>query len=152
MPLTPMPMQLLGSDDPAVRLVACATADAVRRADDEVDALLADGWRPQDVALLTTGSRHPEQTARQATGQDAYWRTFWDDDQVFYGHVLGFKGMERRAVVLALNESRPGERSRERLYVGLSRARDQLVVVGDPDHIRAVGGEDVAGIRRTGND
>ena len=61
--------------------------------------------------------------------------------------------MERRAVVLALNESQPRERSRERLYVGLSRARDQLVVVGDPDHIRAVGGEDVlAGIRRTGND
>jgi len=153
MPLTPMPMQLLGGDGPAVRLVACATADAVGRADDEVDALLADGWRPQDVALLTTGSRHPEQIARQAAGQDAYWRTFWDDDQVFYGHVLGFKGMERRAVVLALNESQPRERSRERLYVGLSRARDQLVVVGDPDHIRAVGGEDVlAGIRRTGND
>jgi superfamily I DNA/RNA helicase len=153
MPLTPMPMQLLGGDGPAVRLVACTTADAVGRADDEVEALLADGWRPQDVALLTTGSRHPEQTARQAAGQDAYWRTFWDDDQVFYGHVLGFKGMERRAVVLALNESRPRERSRERLYVGLSRARDQLVVVGDPDHIRAVGGEDVlAGIRRTGND
>ena len=61
--------------------------------------------------------------------------------------------MERRAVVLTLNESRPRERSRERLYVGLSRARDQLVVVGDPDYIRAVGGEDVlAGIRRTGND
>jgi Nuclease-related domain/UvrD-like helicase C-terminal domain len=153
MPLTPMPMQLLGGDGPAVRLVACATADAVGRADDEVDALLADGWRPQDVALLTTGSRHPEQMARQAAGQDAYWRTFWDDDQVFYGHVLGFKGMERRAVVLTLNESRPRERSRERLYVGLSRARDQLVVVGDPDYIRAVGGEDVlAGIRRTGND
>jgi hypothetical protein len=108
---------------------------------------------PAGRRLLTTGSRHPEQTARQAAGQDTYWRTFWDDDQVFYGHVLGFKGMERRAVVLALNESRPRERSRERLYVGLSRARDQLVVVGDPDHIRAVGGDIVlARIRRTGND
>ena len=152
-PLTPMPMRLLGGDGPAVRFIECATADAIGRADDEVDALLENGWRPEDVALLTTGSRHPEQTARQAAGQDAYWRTFWDGDQVFYGHVLGFKGMERRAVVLALNESRPRERSRERLYVGLSRARDQLVVVGDPDHIRAVGGDIVlARIRRTGND
>jgi ATP-dependent exoDNAse (exonuclease V) beta subunit len=44
--------------------------------------------------------------------------------------VLGFKGLERRAVVLVLNEETKRERSRERLYVGLSRARDQLVVCG----------------------
>jgi len=46
--------------------------------------------------------------------------------------VLGFKGLERRVVVLALNEREATERSRERLYVGLSRARDELVVVGEP--------------------
>lgn len=51
--------------------------------------------------------------------------------------------MARRAVVLAINESEPHARSREGLYVGLSRARDELVVVGDPDHIRTVGGERV---------
>ncbi len=62
----------------------------------------------------------------------------------YYGHVLGFKGLERRAVVLALNESRPRERSKERLYVGLSRARDQLVVCGDPEFVRDVGGPYVA--------
>ena len=45
-----------------------------------------------------------------------------------------------RVVVLAVNDTRP-ERARERLYVGLSRARDQLVVCGDPDYIRKVGGE-----------
>jgi len=92
------------------------------------------------VALLATGSRHPEQVTRQGAGPEAYWESFWDVDQVFYGHVLGFKGLERRAVVLALNESEPSERSRERLYVGLSRARDQLVVCGDPDYITQVGG------------
>jgi hypothetical protein len=59
---------------------------------------------------------------------------------VFYGHVLGFKGLERRAVVLVVNEESVFERSRERLYVGLSRVRDQLVVCGDPDFIREVGG------------
>jgi ATP-dependent exoDNAse (exonuclease V) alpha subunit len=62
---------------------------------------------------------------------------------VFYGHVLGFKGLERRAVVLVLNETKIGERSRERLYVGLSRARDQLVVCGSSDTIRRLGGEEV---------
>jgi ATP-dependent exoDNAse (exonuclease V) beta subunit len=46
-------------------------------------------------------------------------------------------------VVLVVNETGKFERSRERLYVGLSRARDQLVVCGDPDFIREVGGPDL---------
>ncbi|MDF2967551.1 MAG: hypothetical protein K0Q93_1329 [Nocardioidaceae bacterium] len=141
--LATMRMRLLGGDGPAVRLVECLTADALACADDEADALLDAGWRPQDVALLATGSRHPEQAARQAAGSEAYWESFWDDEQVFYGHVLSFKGLERRAVVLALNERTVGERSRERLYVGLSRARDQLVVCGDPAFVEEVGGSAV---------
>jgi hypothetical protein len=76
--------------------------------------------------------------------QERYWRTFWEDDDVFYGHVLGCKGLERRAVVLCVNESEVRERSRERLYVGMSRATDELVVVGDPDVIREMGGDVVA--------
>ncbi|MFP5335328.1 MAG: NERD domain-containing protein [Actinomycetes bacterium] len=140
-PLAPMKMRLVGGDGPEVRFVPCASDDAVSAADDEVDALLEAGWRPQDIALLTTGSRHPEQAERQARGQDAYWDSFWDADQVFYGHVLGFKGLERRAVVLAVNETAGRDRSRERLYVGLSRARDQLVVCGDPDVLRDVAPE-----------
>jgi ATP-dependent exoDNAse (exonuclease V) beta subunit len=119
--------------------------------DDAVDSLVDEGWRPEDIALLTTGSRHVEQKARQEMlGQDAYWQTFWDEDQVFYGHVLGFKGLERRAVVLVLNETTLGERSRERLYVGLSRARDLLVVCGSADTVRELGGEDVLRHLRAG--
>jgi hypothetical protein len=79
-----------------------------------------------------------------ADDQQAYWRTFWENDDVFYGHVLGCKGLERRVVVLCVNEATPRERARERLYVGMSRATDVLVVVGDPDVIRQVGGEAVA--------
>ncbi|WP_148571986.1 ATP-binding domain-containing protein [Nocardioides caldifontis] len=137
--LAPFRMRLKGGDGPDVRLVECAPGEAVDRADDVVDELL-DHWRPQDIALLTTGSRHPEQKERQERGQDHYWATFWDDDQVFYGHVLGFKGLERRVVVLAVNEKERTERSRERLYVGLSRARDELVVCGDPDYLKEVAG------------
>jgi ATP-dependent exoDNAse (exonuclease V) beta subunit len=74
-------------------------------------------------------------------GPDGYWATFWDKDSVFYGHVLGFKGLERRAVVLALNEGDSRDRSRERLYVGMSRATDHLVVCGDPEYVRDVAGE-----------
>ncbi|CAN5121109.1 ATP-binding domain-containing protein [soil metagenome] len=141
--LTPNPLRIGPVDGPPVRFVRCATDEAISAADDEVDALL-DDWRPQDVALLTTGSRHAEQIQRQQQGWQSYWESFWDDEQVFYGHVLGFKGLERRAVVLAVNESGDRDRARERLYVGLSRARDQLVVCGDPVLIRQIGGSRVA--------
>ncbi len=141
--LAPIRMRLGEVDGPDVRLLECRAKEALDRADDAVDELLEVGWRPQDVALLTTGSRHPEQVQRQEGGQDSYWASFWDQEQVFYGHVLGFKGLERSAVVLAVNEEEPAERSRERLYVGLSRPRDQLVVCGDPDYIAEVGGESV---------
>uniref|UniRef100_A0A5Q5BFH6 Nuclease n=2 Tax=unclassified Mycobacterium TaxID=2642494 RepID=A0A5Q5BFH6_MYCSS len=143
-PLVDHPMRFLGGEGPAVTFVACGREEALGVGDDQVDLLLEQGWRPEDLALLTTGSRHPEQAERQKDGHKAYWDSFWDTDQVFYGHVLGFKGLERRCVVLIVNEEGKFERSRERLYVGLSRARDQLVVCGDPDFIREVGGPDLA--------
>lgn len=149
-PLVGQRMRLKGGDGPVVRFVPCGHEAALGVADDQVEALLDEGWRPGDVALLSTSSRHPEQVSRQAEGVEAYWDSFWDGDQVFYGHVLGFKGLERNALVLAVNESEPRERSRERLYVGLSRARDMLVVCGPPALIREVGGDELA--RRLGID
>lgn len=143
-------MRLLGGEGPDVRFVDCTADEAMEAGDDAVDALLEEGWRPEDIALLTTGSRHNEQVHRQTVGQGHYWDTFWDPDQVFYGHVLGFKGLERRAVVLVLNEREITARSRERLYVGLSRARDQLVVCGHGDTLRVLGGEDVLRVLRSG--
>ncbi len=147
-PLVDHPMRFLGGDGPEVRFVAGGAEEVLDIGDDQVEALLEEGWRPEDVALLTTGSRHNEQKARQAGGNQAYWDSFWDAEQVFYGHVLGFKGLERRAVVLVVNDQHALERARERLYVGLSRARDQLVVCGDPQFILEFGGPDVA--RRLG--
>ena len=147
-PLVDHPMRFLGGEGPEVRFVACEHDQALDVGDDEVEALLDDGWRPEDVALLTTGSRHPEQKTRQSEGTQAYWDSFWDAEQVFYGHVLGFKGLERRAVVLVVNDGKVMERSPERLYVGLSRAREKLVVCGDPALIIEIGGPDLA--RRLG--
>ena len=48
----------------------------------------------------------------------------------------------------SLDGGYPAAALRERLYVGLSRARDQLVVCGDPEFIEQVGGADLA--RRLG--
>ncbi|WP_203336654.1 nuclease-related domain-containing DEAD/DEAH box helicase [Nocardioides limicola] len=142
-PMAPSRMYARGGEGPQVRFIGSdAALDA---ADDEIDRLLDEGWAPAHLCLLTTGARHPEQIARtESGGQDGYWRSYWDPDQVFYGHVLGCKGLERKVVVLCLNGFGDGERAREKLYVGMSRATDQLVVVGDPALVRAVGGQEVA--------
>lgn len=135
-----------GREGTHVRFVGCSTHEAVSRADDVVDALL-DFWEPHQVALLTTKHRHPEHYARVTRdGDDAYWGDFFTGDDVFYGTVSGFKGLERTCVVLAVNGFSAQARAREMLYVGLSRARSQLVVVGDLDEIAPAGVRD--GVRQ----
>lgn len=129
-----------------VRLVDVPFDDAVGGADDAVDALLAEGWQPGQIALLTSGPRHPLQVeAVDHDGYAAYWDAFLRGDDVFYGHVLGFKGLERTVVVLAVNGFRDVERARTMLYTGMSRARILLVVVGPRGELERIGGE---GVRR----
>lgn len=142
-PMAPNRLRTSQHEGEEVRFIECGPDDALDHADDMVDQLIDEGWQPSDIAVLATGPRHPEQVARQEAGWEAYWDSFWDKDQVFYGHVSGFKGLERPAVILAVNEIPGRDRATERLYVGLSRARDLLVVCGDPKHIEDVGGSNV---------
>lgn len=147
-PLAPLRMRLEGGEGPEVVHVPATSDDALEVADDQVEALLDEGWLPGSIALLTTGRRHPEQSSLQdMLGQDGYWDTFWGGEEIFYGHVLGFKGLERRAVVLCINEDGTRERFRERMYVGLSRATDRLVVVGDLDAIARASGDVARALR-----
>lgn len=134
-----------GREGTRVRFIQCATEEALARADDAVDALL-DVWEPHQVALLTTRHRHPEQVAQvERHGPVDYWDAYFDQEDVFYSSVSGFKGLERTCVVLAVNGFSAEAQAKEMLYVGLSRARSQLVVVGDLTEIARVGGE---GVRR----
>ena len=150
-PLAPTGMEVRGGEGPEVTFVAASVEDSLDVADEQVEALFDEGWSARDIALITLGQRHPVQVERQeSAGQQGYWDQFWDTDDIFYGHVLGFKGMERRAVVLCVNEDGTRDRAAERLYVGLSRATDRLVVVGDPRVIASMGGPDVC--RRLGID
>lgn len=144
-PLTPVEqVPRLGAGDP-VRFVQSTTDQAQDAADDVIDQLIDAGWETGDIALLTTGRRHPEQKSRiDFAGHDGYWDEFFAGDDVFYGHVLNFKGLERRVVVLAINGFQSPERARHLLYVGLSRPRSLLVVVGDIELVREVGGPEVA--------
>ena len=125
-----------------VRVVDVPAEEALHAADDAVEALLAEGWDPGQVALLTTYRRHPMQAESvQSEGWSAYWDEFFAAQDVFYGHVLGFKGLERTVVVLAINGFRDLERARTMLYTGMSRARMVLVVVGPRDLVEEIGGE-----------
>lgn len=134
-----------GMDGPRVRLVDCPPDEVMGCADDAVDALLGEGWQPGHIALLATGPRHGlQREAVDAGGYAAYWDEFLAEREVFYGHVLGFKGLERPVVVLAVNGFRDLARAREMLYVGLSRARTLLVLVGERALVEQVGGRGVA--------
>ncbi|GEL94846.1 NERD domain-containing protein [Cellulomonas composti] len=124
-----------------VRVVDVPVEAAIGAADDVVEALLAEGWEPGRIALLATGRRHPLQVELTSGGYDAYWDEFFAEADVFYGHVLNFKGLERSLVVVAVNGFRDLERARSLLYTGLSRARMLLVVVGPRVLVEELGGE-----------
>ena len=132
-----------GGEGLPVRLVPCSTEDAIDVAGDCVDALIDEGWANNQIAFLTTKNRHS--VHKDAENDLAgYWKAFHDDDEEFYGHVLGFKGLERSVVILSVNGFKDMTRAAELLYVGLSRARCLLVVVGDPVLIAEAGGPELA--------
>lgn len=133
-----------GSTGLPVRFVDCASDEALDVGGDCVDALITEGWANNQIALLTTKERHPihlDFFERGAT--EDYWREFHAGEAEFYGHVLGFKGLERSVVVLCVNGFKDMERAAEQLYVGLSRARSLLVVVGDGTLLEEAGGREL---------
>ena len=134
----------ISSSDRQMR--SAASQEVLDAADSAVEALIDEGWEPGHIALLATGSRHGEQINQvELLGHDGYWDSHFREEDVFYGHVLGFKGLERRVVVLAVNGIRDAERAQRMLYTGMSRARTLLVVVGPRAFLEEVGGE---GVRR----
>lgn len=140
-PLTPLEQTARMEAGAPVRYVQSTSQEAVAAADDVVEKLMDEGWEPGDIALLTTRSRHPVQKEQiELYGYDGYWDEFFAATDVFYGHVLNFKGLERPVVVLAVNGFGSAERAPQLLYVGLSRARSLLVVVGDGGEIWDAGG------------
>lgn len=140
------PVRPRGLDGPRVRVIDVPEEQAIETADECIDLLIEDGWEPGQIALLATGRRHPAQVGEvEAGGYQSYWDQFFAAEDVFYGHVLGFKGLERAVVVLTVNGIRDMDRARQILYTGMSRARSLLVIVGPRGLVESVGGE---GVRR----
>lgn len=139
--LTDTPVEPFGAQGEPVRIVDVPESGAVSAADDAVEALMDEGWRPGQIAVLTTGRRHPVQRMQiEADGYDSYWAEYFDDQDVFYGTVLNFKGLERSVVVLAVNGIHAENMAKRVLYTGMSRAKSLLVVVGDRAEIERIGG------------
>ena len=124
-PLASDTPELLGGEGPPVRFIQCRAAEAMETADDAAVELLDQGWDPQDVALLTTHHRHPEQANRvELDGRDGYWDSFWDGTDLFFSTVAAFKGLERPAIVLAVDGFRdPVHRRRDPLRRAVARPR-----------------------------
>lgn len=105
-------------------------------ADDQVERLVdVENWGPREIALLTTQHRHPEHANRAERDRNDHWRSLWEDNEVFYCTVGGFKGLERPVVVLAVDNFHREVDPKDVLYVGMSRARDKLVIVATQENI-----------------
>ena len=121
----------LGPDSFEVEYIEVESEDDVLGAADDVVVRITEEefWNPGEIALLTTKYRHPVHDEKRVD-QEAYWAEFWDGTDVFYGTVQGFKGLERSVVVLAVNGIHAKTNESDLLYVGMTRARDRLVMIG----------------------
>jgi hypothetical protein len=139
--LTDTPAPAIGLAGPEIRFVQipedAEEIDIIYAADDTVE-YLRDDYGPQHVALLTTKSRHPVHRELADRDPDGYLKTLWKTDDIFYGTVSGFKGLERNCVILTVNGFHDEVDPKRLLYVGMTRARDFLVVVAKRSQLASV--------------
>ena len=133
--LSGQPQQCRGATGPEVVFLPAPEERVLEVADEAVVALLTGGeFRAMDIALLTTHRRHPEHVERLARlGPLGFADSLFATDEVAVCTVKGFKGLERPAVVLAVNGFHEQDDEATLLRVGVSRATHQLVVVGGSD-------------------
>jgi hypothetical protein len=125
-----------------IEFIPCSQDEVIHTADDAfLDLIEQRGWLPEHIAVLTTAHRHALQKEKDHD-KEAYWSSLWEND-VFHGTVAGFKGLERPAIVLAVDGFHEGLDPAQVMYVGMSRARDLLIVVGDSAEIEAAVGSAV---------
>jgi hypothetical protein len=108
-----------------------------------LNALLAEGYSAENIAVLSfqgqnrsvlAGDGGPAQLAGQAVrrqaGYDSEGRAQWSDGPLLVDTVNRFKGQAADAVVITeVDFEQLGDRERRRLFVGLTRARLQAVLV-----------------------
>ena len=137
------PLDLIGLDGPPVQWVDATAENAEKAADEEVKKLISQGWNPSDICVLTTGSRHDVQkTQGDGAMSRPYWKRYFEEESVYHCTIAGFKGLERRAVVIAMNDWKEPDRKKDILYTGVTRARDLLIICGSKEEITQAGGKE----------
>jgi hypothetical protein len=122
-----------------IEFIEVSEQKVIETADDVVERLTEkENWHPGEIALLTTKNRHPVHAEIANKDRDLYWADFWTNENVFYGTVGGFKGLERPVVILAVDGFHNAEEFNDFVYVGLTRARDKLVIVGSKDDLNKI--------------
>lgn len=112
--------------------------DAESVADTYAQTLIDEfGWQPGDIAVITTRQRHSKQVA-QLNDIETYWDDFFAGEEVMYTNVNSFKGLERPVIIVAVNGIPHGTDGAQRLYVAMSRARDDLIVVGTKEDLASI--------------
>lgn len=125
-----------------VRFVDVPADYAPAVADVAVEALRGEGWSSGAIAVLSTGTHWPTES-EAFEGYEAYWDHVLDARDVHRGGIRDFQGLERPVVVVVVNGFDDPAHAREILYLGISRARSLLVVVGPGELIEKVGGDRV---------
>jgi hypothetical protein len=118
-----LPVTADGPDGLSVEWIECDEAQVYAKVSESVTRLTTrEAVLPSDVAVLAPDERSVailHQTLRQAMTRG-----------LFVDTIARFKGRERRLVVVAATGEMADER--ELAYVGLSRARAHLLVIGSP--------------------
>jgi hypothetical protein len=96
-----------------------------------VEHLLDEGFGPENIVVLCSSVRLVERLRERSIG--AFSFGMWGSRGIPVETVSRFKGLESQAIVLVLDETFIPE-GLTAAYVGMSRARSVLVVVGDQTH------------------
>ena len=119
-----------------IEFIEVSETEVIQAADDVIERLTdIENWQPGEIALLTTKKKHPVHEELAKKDREAYWEDFWSNENVFYGTVGGFNGLERPVIVLAVDGFHNAEEFNDFIYVGLTRARDKLVVIGSKNNL-----------------
>jgi superfamily I DNA/RNA helicase len=92
-----------------------------------VERLLDDGLTPANIVVLCEDSNLANRLRERSIGAYSFGR--WGSRGVPVESISRFKGLDAAAVVLALADNNESSQ-RAQAYVGMSRARSLLVVVG----------------------
>lgn len=100
-----------------------------------VERLLDEGFTPTDLIVLCEDAGLATRLRERSIGAYSFGR--WGSRGVPVESISRFKGLDAAAVVLVLEEHR-GPANQAQAYIGISRARSLLVVIGSKETKKAV--------------